>query len=295
MTELDLKAVQTYRYLRIGMVLLVVGLFAAVAAEWRKTGYSCFQTSISAYYYTPAQAVFVAALVAIGVCLVVIKGNTRREDVLLDVAGALAPVVAFVPTPYRERCYSVRDNLGERASNVTNNVSALLAVAVVAVAVVAVLGRIGRARGEQDLPGPVGTAVAAVVVVVVGVVFRLDRELFVERAHYTAAIAMFGCIVAVVVGNALGYARTQATATQPMGKPAWANRYLAVAAAMVLGSLGIGAWWLALGWDHAVLGVESTLVLLFAVFWVLQTVELWDQVQRPESASPSGAEPPTDR
>ena len=35
---------------------------------------------------------------AIGFCLIVIKGSTAWEDTCLNVAGMLAPVVAVVPT-----------------------------------------------------------------------------------------------------------------------------------------------------------------------------------------------------
>src|SRR5205085_6408417 len=55
--------------------------------------------SISAYYYTPVRGMFAGALLAIGACLVCIRGSTTVEDILLNVAGMLAPVVALIPTP----------------------------------------------------------------------------------------------------------------------------------------------------------------------------------------------------
>jgi hypothetical protein len=56
------------------------------------------QESISAYYFTPTHSIFVGGLVAIGVALIAVKGSTDLEDALLNVAGVLAPIVAFVPT-----------------------------------------------------------------------------------------------------------------------------------------------------------------------------------------------------
>ena len=67
----------------------------------------CFQTSISAYYYTPVHGVFIGALVAVGTCLICLRGNTDAEDILLNLAGMFAPVVALVPTPGTGSCGSV--------------------------------------------------------------------------------------------------------------------------------------------------------------------------------------------
>ena len=76
---LSQAAVKTYRYLRIAMVMVVIALAVSIAIERRDVGRllkrSCYQTSISAYYYTPVQAVFVAGLVVIGVCLIAVKAT----------------------------------------------------------------------------------------------------------------------------------------------------------------------------------------------------------------------------
>ncbi len=102
-----LAAVKTYNWLRIALAALVLLLYSAVVLEWWAAG-QCLQTSISAYYYTPVHAVFVGVLVTMGVCLVALKGNTNGEDVLMNLAGLLAPGVAFIPTPGAEECSSSR-------------------------------------------------------------------------------------------------------------------------------------------------------------------------------------------
>lgn len=56
------------------------------------------QDSISAFYYTPARGLFVGVVVAIGVALMAYRGYTRGENLLLNGAGALAIVVALIPT-----------------------------------------------------------------------------------------------------------------------------------------------------------------------------------------------------
>src|SRR5688572_22472438 len=103
----DEAARKTYRYVRIGMVGAVVLLAGSVLLEQREVTNGCWQTSISAYYYTPVRAVFVGVLMAIGLMLIVIKGNNELEDGCLNVAGMLAPVVALVPTSDHGRCWSI--------------------------------------------------------------------------------------------------------------------------------------------------------------------------------------------
>ena len=94
--ELSGYAVRSYRYLRMAIVVVLLALICSVALE--RAHASCWEASISAYYYTPVHSLFVGALVALGVCLIAIRGGTDTEEVLLNVAGVLAPIVAFVPT-----------------------------------------------------------------------------------------------------------------------------------------------------------------------------------------------------
>ena len=271
MSDDAVPAVQTYRYLRLSMVLLVVGLAASILVEWRAVGQTCFQTSLSAYYYTPARGFLVGALLSIGVCLVVLKGNSAREDVLLNVAGMLAPVVAFVPTPDAGSCTSSPAAFVDRQAHVANNMSALLALGLVALLLTAgITWSEHRSRGVPR-SSAVGLAAAFALVAGVTFVFGAFRDEFVDRAHDAAAISMFGCFVGVVVLNAYDFGR------QPshLGSGRFANRYAAVAVAMGLSVLVIVGVSLVVGWDHAVLWVEGTLIVLFAVFWSIQTRELW--------------------
>lgn len=113
----SIDSVKTWRYLRLSMVGVVAALAAAVLYEhFQIKERDCFQTSISAYYYTPASSVFVAALVSIGVAMVCLRGSNRREDLLLNLAGMFAPIVAFVPTPGPGTCWSVQSATEARAA-----------------------------------------------------------------------------------------------------------------------------------------------------------------------------------
>ena len=90
------EAVTTYRYVRIGLVALVVFLGVSIFTTWLPA--KDWQTSISAYYYTSSHSVFTASLCAVGACLIIYQGRTTTEDVLLNFSGLLAFVVGLVPT-----------------------------------------------------------------------------------------------------------------------------------------------------------------------------------------------------
>ncbi|MFI6674675.1 hypothetical protein [Kribbella sp. NPDC050470] len=274
-------SIKTYRYLRMAMVAMVVLLAASLVIEWSKTNPRCLQTSISAYYYTPVQAIFVGGLIAIGVCMVVLKGNTEREDILLNVAGILAPVVALVPTPGPGRCRSVPMVLGDTAANVANNMLALFVVGVPCLVVTAVF--VLRARWSREDRNPMYLVGFAVALALFGggvAWFFADRAGFIANAHYAAALVMFACIIAVVVVNAQEFRRKQHRAEHhraPETKPVPANRYSAIAIAMVVVPLAFWAWKAIFGWEHLVLWIEGALITLFATFWIIQTQELWDE------------------
>ncbi len=258
-------AIKTWRYLRLAMVVLVAGLFVSIAVERLEVSPGCWQTSISGYYYTPVQGYFVGALAAIGVCLFCLKGSTDIEDVLLNLAGMFAPFVAFVPTPGTGTCASVLGTMRDRDVNVNNNVKALLAVGTIGLFIIAARGLRNRASRAAVR----GFLVAAVAWLAAALSFFLARDAFVDNAHYVAAVAMFICFLVVVGLNAWAFKRkTRATTAR--------NRYGAIATAMLASSAIIIALGLS-GWDYYVLAIEFVLITLFAVFWIIQTQELWTE------------------
>lgn len=270
------RFIKTYRYLRVGMVGLVVVLGAALVHQLATDDWA-LRPSISDYYYTPVQAVFVAALVAIGVSMIVLKGNTPWEDTFLNLAGMLAPVVAFVPTPELGRCApgGVPPAI---AANIANNVWALI-IGGVGGLVATVL--IARASGDALRPTrPVGAGL----LISAGLLglgtgwFLLDRESFGCGAHFTAAIVMFVFIIAVVAWNAWSRAGEDV-------RRAGRTAYGVLAPAMILAAaaLGVATW---RGWlPNGVFWIELTLITLFAVFWALQSRELWDEGLRSNSST----------
>lgn len=284
MADPALHAIKTYRYLRLAMAVLVAGLAASLVTEWREVGYDCLQTSISAYYYTPVRAFFVSALLAIGVCLVVLKGNNDLEDALLNVAGMLAPVVALVPTPGEGSCSSAPGAAEDAGASIFNNMVALFALGLLGLLVTAVLlAQESRADGRRSTRASWWGLAGSTVLWLAAVLFFVNqREVFDDNAHYAAAIVMFLCIVAVVVLNAVGFGREMQVRGQAEGGRAYVNRYLTVAVAMGVGVVGMLLWAWLVGWDHLVFGIEALLIGLFAAFWVVQTSELWGRGLRGE-------------
>jgi hypothetical protein len=263
-------AVKTWRYLRVAMVGLAAGLLVSIVYEISDEGWDCVQRSISAYYYTPVHGYFVGALLSIGVCLFCLKGSTEPEDVLLNLAGMFALIVALVPTADPEACASVLRNDEARYDSIENNVTALLTVGVAALIFVFLLGRL-----DDDREGPTSIAFyfAAGLLVVTLLIFWLARHEFEGSAHFTAAVLMFVCIFFAVCSN------VRQSGDRPR-RALTRKLYIGVAAAMIVSVLGF-VFALIIDWEHRILAIEAALIFLFAVFWVIQTVELWDEGLRP--------------
>lgn len=288
-------APKTYRYLRVGVVAMAVLLGVSVAIEIAVGTDLGILGSISAYYYTPVRAVFVGSLLAVGLGLVAIKGREGPEDVMLNLAGMLAPLVAFMPTPISVTVagFEVDQRTVPAAlvPAVENNVAALLVLGIVGLAFAwATVGHgPTRSAHRRSLAG------AVVLLAGIAVWFGVGRESFLEFGHYAAAVPMFGLIVGVAVVNARQ--TTSGAVHHRLARATYRRAYGAIAGAMgvtivvavaffVLDSTGHRPFFAWLFW------VEVVLLALFAVFWVLQTAENWnegipDRLSRTETV-PSG-------
>lgn len=260
-------ALETYRYLRGGMAVMIVLLGTAVLVErFRAT---CWQTSLSAYYYTSAHAVFIAALCALGAMLIVYKGGNDTEDVLLNLAGILAFVVAMVPTsrPLLLCGTAGLDVVGQYA--ISNTWAVVVALAVSRVASWWMYHRTGTRPRRSAL----GTAALwlqrALLAIGLGALALAPRW-FRDNAHGVAAVAMFAAIIATVAITAL---------VVEAGR--YRRVYQSILIAMVLTLAAAVCLHLVLdGFNHAVILVEAALVAEFAVYWMVQTVELWGTTTR---------------
>lgn len=268
-------AVKSYRYLRLSIVVVVLSLLASVLIERVRAG--CWQESISAYYYTPAHAVFVGALVALGVSLIAIKGSTDIEDALLNTAGVLAPIVAFVPTtPPSGRCASTA--FGDQATVETfidNNVLAFAIGGAVAIAAAYVAARVQRKVTLRDIdrPSVIGIGVGVALLLAGLIWWGFFRDSFLDHAHGGAAIAMFAIVGVAMVLNARS------------AKQGYRQVYAVTAGLMVMGAVvAILGKVVDSDWRHQILWLELLEIVPFAVYWAAQTLEHWD------GGVPTGAE-----
>lgn len=249
----------TYRNLRLGVVVLLLLLLTAVVAEAVRAG--CWLPSLSAYYWTGAHDAVVGALCAVGALLVAYTGVDDLEDALLDVAGFLALVVAFTPTQQEPGCTQAATV--ERLADPRTALTALAVAGLLAVGTRTVVAL----RGGRPWTVALARSAAAGVVLAVGVGLVAAPDVLVATAHDTAAVLLFVAVVGVVALRAF---RTDA-------RP-WRVLYACLGAAMLVTlSAVVAVDALVPAWGQAVLVLETALVGLFAVSWLVQTVERWHE------------------
>lgn len=291
-------AAVTYRYVRVGLVALVVFLLVSLVLTWE---HSCPQGSISAYFYTRTHAVFIAALCAVGICLIAYKGTRLGEDALLNFAGFLAFVVALAPTGSEGVCEAWLPTVEHPLDAIPNNIFALVVGATVGTGLYLGLQKWRPPQSAPTATTPDLSGVRGIWKVVANVLLTIEtglpKVLFAavvggglllfwpparEYAHITAAVAMFLAIILVAVYHAC-YAKAAE-------RPHRAQFYATVATLMLLAVLlAIGFW--CVGFPYVVVGVEIALIALFALFWGVQTWDVWELHDRyPEDSVPALAD-----
>ncbi|MEZ0053299.1 hypothetical protein ABIA30_004328 [Mycobacterium sp. MAA66] len=260
----DSVALTTYRFLRGGMVVMVVLLGGALVAErWHAT---CWQTSISAYYFTTAHTVFIGALYAVGAMLIVYQGTSDTENTLLNLAGVLSFVIATVPTTRPILLCSSADPVISTAGPATlyNIWTVAVVLALSRVASWWLFDRAGRTRSPLA-----GTAiwVQRALLGIGVVILAAAPDWFRANGHGIAAASMFGAIVLTVFNTAFGSPASLCGA-------GYRRVYQAISIAMAATLIATVAVHLLLdNFNHTVLVVETALIFEFAAYWVVQTIQ----------------------
>jgi len=308
-------AARTYSAIRMGVVAVIFALGVAVAREIYNAGDHCVQRSLSAYFYTPVGPVFIGALLIIGFAMIAIWGKTAVEDAALNLAGLLIAAVALVPTLDNNYCSvpaDVRDQVPDHATQSELDKALILANApevhsnfftflvtvsaiLVAVAIAGVVlyrrAKTGRRPSKAALIAYTITWLLAALAIVIYIVLYQDADdvssAFNHKLHgWSANIGVFFVIVAVVAA-AVQKARSDDTTKRWLKRwrtPWWDNRWvwiygllaIAMAAAVVVFKLGgslLPDWWD----SHSTFLLEAIVIFLLAVFWVLQTIDRWDE------------------
>ena len=292
---------KSYRYLRLAMVGLLLCLAVAVIVQTVNQGWD-FLGSVSAYYYTPAQAFFVAGLIGLGACMIALKGTTLVQDIALNLGGAFAAIVAIVPTGRHvdeQTAVNACEEAGtplltEKAStelacptppaledattaNVDNNLWALLVVGAFALgAALYVAWRDGTlADGPARRKFWWGFWWAFGLWLAVGIArWLLFPQWVMTNAHWIAAVLLFVCIFVVGSVNALQVKRETA------GKPSRETPSMGEAVGQTAGDLiaVVGKnkrndWYIRIARWMLVVGVGSVLLWRFTDLITLFVVE----------------------
>jgi hypothetical protein len=294
------------------MTILTLPLCLAVAVVYQiDVDHFTILKSVSAYYYTAAQTIFVCTLVAIGVCMIALKGTNEVEDVVLNLGGAFAAVVAIIPTARQEdfastvricedtagagtasaelaeKCGTTEGLLQATTANVQNNMTALLVLGTLGIVITGAFAlanrKTDRAVAAKRFLWGFG---ASVVLLALGWIALLRyTEGLVLYGHYIAACGLSICIFVVTVANALRRQGTrlpngplprqviEAASAARAALFRWPLDQYAWVAWVMIGNLAImGALW---GFSVVTLfWFEITLTLGFMAFWLVQTIEL---------------------
>jgi len=227
MTEVDVRE-KTYTFLRMALVALLLSLGVAVIWQTYRQGWHILD-SVSAYYYTPAQPIFVGALIGLCACMIALRGENTPEEVFLNLGGMFAAGVAVVPTSrggdYRSAieackqagsplltqqpggvdCPSVLALEQATRANVENNLVALLVVGALALAATWFLAsrNTSPGGGTQSLAFRWGFWTSVAVVAVTAVLLVVNLDVIIANYHFISAVGLFVCIVAVALSNAV--------------------------------------------------------------------------------------------
>jgi hypothetical protein len=300
-------AVKSYTYLRLAIVGLLIALGTAVLYQSARQG--SFLASVSAYYYTPAQAIFVGALIGMGASMIALRGRNAAEEIFLNLGGIFAAVVAIVPTSrgadYQTAVGACHEQattlLSGRASNnldcptvlaleaaarsnIENNAFALLVVGILSLAAAFLFAR--RDKTLTDRWFQIGFAAAFLVWAAAAATSAFDLDLLIASGHYVAAVLLLVCVLAVAVANATRRRAEEESRERPgpprepdaatagramFRKPRQFDRYAWLAWVLLIGTgVGIVLWMASV---ISLFWLEIFAALLFAMFWAVQTIE----------------------
>ncbi|NYF17467.1 hypothetical protein HDC37_002295 [Microbacterium sp. AK009] len=244
---------RTYRYVRLAILGAVLALLVSVTAAALTAGTA--PESLSAGFYTPARTVFTGSLFAVSLALLALSGRSVPQA-LLDIAAVLAPLIAIIPTPVGGVVpVAVHADV----------VNGLLTFAIVGVA--GVVAALLVARAQRTLTRGVLITAGAAGALIIG--FPLwaaaDQESLLRFGHLAATLAFFALIAAVA-----GW-----TACAPSSSRPTARGIYAVIAVGILAAVGF-LFVVFLAALPLVLIGEVVLLLLFSAFWIVETVQTWN-------------------
>jgi hypothetical protein len=278
-----------YRELRIGMVVIIVMLAAALIID--RIAARRWQTALSEYYYTSAHSIFIAALLAFTTLFFVYKGRSDTEDAFLTLAGVCTFTAALVPQDPPKV-------FGPNGLPKDYPVPGIVLPNMWAVVVALVLGwslallqyRLTHATQTRTAGGTLALYFLRLVVAVALITLVFFRHQFLKHAHGAAGTLMLLAIIVTVLCAASGAGQEQESPRRR--RYHWIYRVIAVVmlvtfTAVVTLHIARPHW---MG-DLWIIVLESGLILEFAAYWVVQSIELWDSPD-PRERLPEDPQPP---
>jgi hypothetical protein len=246
---------RTYRYVRLAILGAVLAILVSVAAVAIGTGVT--PESLSAGFYTPARTVFTGSLFAVSLALLALSGRSVLQA-LLDIAAVLAPLIAIIPTPV--------DGVVPEDVH-ADVVNGLFTFAIVGIA--ALITALVVARAQRSLTrGVLSTAaVAGILIVGFPTWAAVDLDGLLRFGHLTATLAFFALVAAVA-----GWTAWVTSSSSPVSR----GLYGALAVGILAAIAFLFVVFLLAEADPLVLVGEVALLLLFAAFWIAETVRTWD-------------------
>ena len=282
---------RTYRYLRLVLIGTVSAIFLAVGLTWQE--YHHLIPTISHFFYTPAGVVFVGSLIAAAAAMVALSGDGVQQ-VLLDVAAMMLPIIALVPTNADNTMLkNLRQNLCPDGATVcvpspfdgyaTIGMTVWCIVVPVVLLIALSIGIADRRSSGRFTAQFFWTqALCWMVWIAVFTWFMWFRDAFFAAGHYISAVAFFIVVTLVALWQAiLGPLQTRreiANGQQPTplqrGLPwvYWFIAALLVGVQLVGGAIFAGV--IKPGPD-GMFWVEAWGLIGFGVFWLIQTLQKW--------------------
>jgi hypothetical protein len=266
-----------YRDVRVGMVVIMVMLAAALVIDTISATHP--QSTLSAYYYTSAHSVFIAALLALSTLFFVYRGSSDTEDALLTLAGVCALIAALVPQ-------NRPDSFREAFLPQDYKIEPIIQPNVWAVVIALVLGWLlkwwqHQNNDTQPIRSAGGTASLyflrlVVLLGLIALVVPPLRHYFLDCAHGIAGVLMLSAFIVTVFHAAYLVGREE----ESPHRHRYQLFYWVIAGLMLVTLIAVFTLHLG-GSDWGIL-IESALILEFAAYWVVQTIELWDSPDRRE-------------
>lgn len=268
-----------YRDLRVGMVIVTLMVFVAIVIE--QLSATCWQFALSAYYYTSAHSILIAALLALGTLFIVYKGSNDTEDALLTLAGVSALMIAMVPqgppTP-KERC-GQHDLPSEFEPAIGPNVWAVVVALFVGWSAMAFLHWRNHTRHKRSPLGTVALWIFWVIMALGFIALVFFPDWFYAHIHGAAGFLMLLSFIITVFCAALVVGQEDSVKSPNKDGYKWCYRI--VAGVMVVTLIAVVAVHLKhRGWEPWVIWLESAVIIEFALYWAIQTWELWNSPDR---------------